>query len=66
MANVWTPEKAERRRQLKGWRPVDNRETQLPQHIYDAGRELREMMEMPTRDWVAKYATGAKSNGNDA
>lgn len=48
---AWTEEKAQRRRERLGWRPVDNRETQLPPHIFEQGRELAAMMAMPALDW---------------
>jgi len=51
----WNAEKAERRRMLKGWRPVDNRETPLPDRVWDTGRELRDMMLLSAAEFQEKY-----------
>jgi hypothetical protein len=57
---VWTPEKAQRRRELKGWSPIDNRETRLPDSIYETGRELTRMMRLSTAEFVERYLDQAR------
>ncbi len=52
---VWTPEKAQRRRERLGWSPVDNRETKIPDEIYEAGRELTKMMRLSTSEFWERY-----------
>lgn len=55
--SVWTPEKARRRRELKGGTPIGKRETRLSKHIPLAGRELQAMLDCPARDWpTSKWA----------
>ena len=62
--SVWTPEKAQRRREAKGWAPVNNRETKLPPHIAETGRELARMMRLSTAEFRDVYLnTGVTNNG---
>ena len=55
MSGKWTPEKAQQRRDAKGWSPVNNRETKLPPSTRVAGRELAKMLSLSAEEFAEMF-----------